>query len=534
MENVNKIVEQYIERIYAYVKKRVANEADVEDITQEIALNLYRALCVKEVDNVEGFVWVVVKNTLTNFYRGNAKTRYNISIEDGNIDFADGKESALETLIYQENCQRIQEEIAYLSKIQRKVLILYYYEEKKQSEIAQILDIPLGTVKWHLNVAKAEVKKGMEKMRNRGELKFNPITFAQVGFSGGVGTVGYPINFVRSALSQNILYCIQTEALTVEKIADLLNVSPVFVESELAYLEEYQLVIRQGKQYFCNILIEETTEEGIKATDRMYRTVTGKIANTLFDEMVQRGYLHSDDIIGPKDDNFRMWSLMFYLLATSENGILKKISFQEAATIRADGGENIIIASVEDETIEKPALWNEYFCGPCWNENKEVIIWLIDGEWTERRVTEHYGGTKIEPELRILKRFADGKQLSVEEYTLMLEKGYIRKNGEDFELAIVALKDGETKEKLLSLASQIKNEVLKEHEKLLEEYRNEVLGSDRLPKHLRVQREFLNQHLFGADGIFMRYIKDALVDSGRLKALSEEQKKSVSQILILK
>ena len=161
MENVNKIVEQYIERIYAYVKKRVANEADVEDITQEIALNLYRVLCVKEVDNVEGFVWVVVKNTLTNFYRGNAKTRYNLSIEDENIDFPDGKDSTLEQLIHQENCDRIQKEIAYLSKTQRKVLILYYYEEKKQSEIAQILDIPLGTVKWHLNVAKAEVKKGM-------------------------------------------------------------------------------------------------------------------------------------------------------------------------------------------------------------------------------------------------------------------------------------------------------------------------------------------------------------------------------------
>jgi RNA polymerase sigma factor (sigma-70 family) len=530
----NETVEQYIDRIYAYVKKRVANEADVEDITQEIALNLYRSLCVKDVENVEGFVWVVAKNTLTNFYRGNAKTKYNLSIDEGTMDFADEKESALNNLIHRENCERIQQEIAYLSKIQRKVLILYYYEEKKQTEIAKILDVPLGTVKWHLNVAKAEMKKGMEKMRNRNELKFNPINFSNVGMSGGLGTVGYPINFVRSALSQNILYSIQKEELTVEQIADLLGVSPVYVESELEYLEEYQLVLRKKNNYLCNILIDEETEENIHATEKLYETITGKIANRLFDEIVQGGYLHSDDIVGPKDENFRMWSLMFYLLATSENGFQKKISFQEAATIRADGGENIIVASVENEIIEKPALWNEYFCGPCWNENENVILWLIDGEWTEKRVNEHYGGANIEPELRLLKRFTQGEELSVDEYVLMLEKGYIRKNGDTFKLAIVGLRDGETKKKLLSLAKQIKNSVLEEYQEAIDEYRREVLGSAYLPKNTKIQRNFTSQQLFGAEGMFMRYIKDALVKSGRLKDVSEEQRRSVSEILILK
>ena len=528
------IVEQYIDRIYAYVKKRVTNEADVEDITQEIALNLYRSLCVKDVENVEGFVWVVAKNTLTNFYRENAKTKYNLSIDEGTLDFADEKESALSDLIHQEDCERIHQEIAYLSRIQRKVLILYYYEEKKQTEIAEILDIPLGTVKWHLNIAKAEMKKGMEKMRNKNELKFNPINFSKVGMSGGLGALGYPINFVRSALSQNILYCIQKDEMTVEQIADLLGVSPVYVESELEFLEEYQLVLRKKNRYLCNILIEEETEEIIRATDQLYETVTEKIANRLFDEIIQGGYLQSEDIIGPKDDNFRMWSLMFYLLATSENGFQKKLSFQEAATIRVDGGENIIIASVEDETLEKPSLWKEYFCGPCWNEKDGVILWLVDGEWTEKRVNEHYGGVNIEPELRLLKRFTNGEVLSVDEYTLMLEKGYIRKNGETIELAIVGLKEGEIKMKLLSLAKRIKNSVLEEYQEELDQYRSEVLGSDYLPQNTKIQRDFTTQQLFGSDGMFMRYIKDVLVKNGKLNAVLDNQRRSVSQILILK
>ena len=67
--NANEIVNEYITRIYSFVKKRVSNEADAQDIAQEIALKLYKSLCIKEVVNVEGFVWTVARNTLSNFYR---------------------------------------------------------------------------------------------------------------------------------------------------------------------------------------------------------------------------------------------------------------------------------------------------------------------------------------------------------------------------------------------------------------------------------------------------------------------------------
>ena len=39
--NANEIVNEYITRIYRFVKKRVSNEADAQDIAQEIALKLY-------------------------------------------------------------------------------------------------------------------------------------------------------------------------------------------------------------------------------------------------------------------------------------------------------------------------------------------------------------------------------------------------------------------------------------------------------------------------------------------------------------
>ena len=220
--NANEIVNEYITRIYSFVKKRVSNEADAQDIAQEIALKLYKSLCIKEVVNVEGFVWTVARNTLSNFYRDNSRFKMNVSIEDNELDINDGSSALVDQMIEKENYHRIRKEIAYLSKIQRQILIMYYYEEKKQSEIASILNIPVGTVKWHLGVARDELKRGMAKMRNINDLKFNPISFCKVGYSGYTGSMGDPVKYIRSALSQNIIYAIKNTARTVEEIAEIM------------------------------------------------------------------------------------------------------------------------------------------------------------------------------------------------------------------------------------------------------------------------------------------------------------------------
>ena len=132
-EQANEIVNRYVERIYAYMRKRISNQADVEDVSQETAFKLYQALCVKKIENIDGFVWTVAKNTLVNYYRGQQKVKSNMPIKTMEQKFTDEKDGVLETFIKKENYEKIRREIAYLSKMQRKILIMYYYEEKKQN-----------------------------------------------------------------------------------------------------------------------------------------------------------------------------------------------------------------------------------------------------------------------------------------------------------------------------------------------------------------------------------------------------------------
>lgn len=56
----------------------------------------------------------------------------------------------------------IREAIVKLPNIQRAVILLFYYHDMRQKEIAKILDIPKGTVKSRLHMAIKNLKKEME------------------------------------------------------------------------------------------------------------------------------------------------------------------------------------------------------------------------------------------------------------------------------------------------------------------------------------------------------------------------------------
>ena len=252
-EYANTIVAQYMERIYSYVSQRISNEADICDIAQDICFHIYKVALTKEIYALDAFIWKVAKHTLANYYRKRQKLYYTISLEEANLDFEDKRNSTLQNMIALEDYHKIRQEISYLSKIQRNIIIMFYYEGKKQSEIAEFLQIPLGTVKYYLSEAKKELKKGMKKMRNKKDLEFNPIEFGVIGYSGSNGEMGDAVNFFRSALSQNIIYCISNKEFTIAEIADMLHVSPIYIESELDFLEKYSLVIKKKNHYISNI-----------------------------------------------------------------------------------------------------------------------------------------------------------------------------------------------------------------------------------------------------------------------------------------
>jgi RNA polymerase sigma factor (sigma-70 family) len=522
-----------------------------------------------DIGDVSKFIWTIAHNALSNYYRDTAKSVIGVSIDEVSEIIAD-PDSIFDDDDNADTIRKLQSEIAYLSKLQRKIVIAYYFENRKQADIATDLDIPLGTVKWHLFEAKKELKRGMDTMRKASELKFNPIKFDLCGFSGSLGTKGSPTKFFDSLITQNIEYAVLKEAKTVNEIAEELGVSPVYVENEAERLEEYGLLTKIGDKYLCNILLEESTTELNRLHDQMYLKAADIFANELFDELMNSGILDDDRIWGgttepytftydpPKDKNFMLWALIPYIVAMSGSQLMdESTTFEEAATTRPDGGENICYASIIPHDVTPPLYFDSMkrFCGPCWNGFGEIFkVWTVDSEWSKKRVDEDYQKT-IHHDLSLLNIYLNGDTLSPEGYAYLCEQGYIsvltRERGllSDFRAGLgdsfissedlgeykikfrcICLSDAEINRQLIEIGNRIKEKHRTEFEFLKKEYVDSVLKET--PNQLQTMKKYGLQYIFYSDGWFILHCIKALLANGKLKEPTEDQKKSLTTIII--
>ena len=569
-QDAEKIITEYLKPIFGFALKRCKNAHDAEDLSQDIVLKAFRALLIKDdICDISKFIWTIAHNALSNYYRDSAKSVIGVSIDEV-AEFIADPDSIFDDDDNADAIRRLQSEIAYLSKLQRKIVIAYYFENRKQSDIAKDLDIPLGTVKWHLFEAKKELKRGMDTMRKASELKFNPIKFDLCGFSGSVGTKGSPARFFDSLIAQNIEYSVWKEAKTVNRIADELGVSPVYVESEAERLEEYGLLTKIGDKYLCNILLEESTTELNRLHDQIYLKAADIFANELFDKLMNSGILDDGRIWGgttepftftydpPKDKNFMLWALIPYIASMSGSQLMyDSTTFEEAATTRPDGGKNICYASIHPHDVVFPLYFDNMkrFFGPCWTGFGEKFkVWTIDSEWSEKRIAEDYQKT-IHHDLSLLNIYLNGDTLSPEGYAYLCERGYIsvltRERGllsdvsagfgdsfvssEDLgdykiKFRCLCLSDAEINRQLIEIGDRIKEKHQIEFNNLKKEYIDAVLKET--PKQLQTMQKHVLQYIFHSDGWFVLHCIKALLANGKLKEPTEDQKKSLTTIII--
>ncbi len=549
-QDVEKTITEYLNPIFGFALKRCKSIHDAEDLSQDIAMKAFRALLVKDDARDMGkFIWTVAHNTLSNYYRDTAKSMVGVSIDEAAELTADPY-SEPDTDDNRDAINRLRAEIAYLSKLQRRIVIAYYFENRKQADIARELDIPLGTVKWHLFEAKKELKRGMDTMRKASDLKFNPIKFHSYGINGSVGTKS-PDEFFRSTLSQNICYCVRNTAKTINEIADDLGVSPVYVETEVEFLEEYGFLQAQKNKYIANFIISEPTAELLAIQNNMYKRAAELFANELYDELISSGILDDSNILcgqtdepislteSPKADrNFILWSLIPYIAAWSGEKLKDdSISFEEVATIRPDGGHNIYHASVvpDNMVLPKDFVYMNNWCGPMWNGSKEHILWQIDSKWSDRG--DGYRLKYSEESKRILSLYEKEfeNRLSKDEYTWLAKRGFVKTNGDYdgyFKSAwqIVVLAGREIRDKLLAIGERIKVKYRTDFDALKAPYAEAVLES--IPAHLRKVKKYELQFVFHADGWFLIHCITALLKNGKLKEPTEGQKKALTTLII--
>lgn len=170
-----KLMARYKDSIFFMVLKMVHNRNDAEDITLESFGKAFNKL--DKYDTKYAFsTWLfkIATNNCIDFIRKKrlATTSLDEPFENDkgdnfSIDFKSDSLNPEERFMKRQRAISVRGTIEKLDDKYKHLIKLRYYEELSYEEIAQELDIPLGTVKAQLFRAKELLSKLMEKSREQ-------------------------------------------------------------------------------------------------------------------------------------------------------------------------------------------------------------------------------------------------------------------------------------------------------------------------------------------------------------------------------
>lgn len=161
--------QEFFKYFYGKMKaicKRYARDGDeAEDIVQEGFIKVFENLYKYEVTgSIEGWVRRIFVNTAIDHYRKN-KNKFNIE-DEGNIKDESYEEQTEDSSYGNIRPDDILEAMEELSPAYKTVFNLYAIENYTHQEIAEILDINIGTSKSNYAKAKAKMKSILQEKFN--------------------------------------------------------------------------------------------------------------------------------------------------------------------------------------------------------------------------------------------------------------------------------------------------------------------------------------------------------------------------------
>ncbi|APO47544.1 hypothetical protein BS614_28220 [Paenibacillus xylanexedens] len=281
-------IRSYVKPIFGFALNRVKQRAEAEDLAQEIMLQLLKSFSgVRDIRSLDAYVWTVARYTWVNWLKKRAHAPQAIEINGMSELSAAPSREPLDRLLVTEAYRELRREVAFLSDIHRRIVVMHYYDELKIGDIAIALNIPVNTVKWHLSEAKKKLRKGMKRMRATGTLSVNPVSMGEMGHSGSAGSLGETNDFLGRALAQNIVYTAYHKARTVHQIAEELGMPPSLLEGEVRHLADYNFLIQTSPgKYQSNTIVWDLFELAV-AGHQFWQDCAAEVADVHFDALME-------------------------------------------------------------------------------------------------------------------------------------------------------------------------------------------------------------------------------------------------------
>lgn len=531
-EKADELIIEYSPKIYGFAVKKAFSLEESEELAAEMVKEVYLSLLeAKEIFNMEGYVWRICEHTYAK-YVNSTKKHKGISLDGMEIPYYDNYNLGEK----EEDLKKLRHEIGFLSEKRRQIIYSFYYEGKSIQKIAVEENLSEGTVKWHLNKARNDLKENFSMERKVGSLGIAPIEAMSINHNGHPGSKGGPDVYLNDKINLNIVYSVYDSPKTKEGIAEEMGMTPVYLEDRIAVLEKNGFLVEtSGKRYTTYVKFtpkersleqeEEILKCKIKVADSLLKNYVPKVK-----EEIKK----ITDVYIP-DGNPELFeaTCIFYAITNKCNlSIERNVSPYLVKTF--DGGEYYVTVNLKPEIIDhdfKPTIeesTRDYnACGSmtrnAW-KYPAVKSWSNDSRFSSRKgMWQNNLNTDYDAIYEVICGDIEDNKANEEKFKRLRERGFITDDGR---LNVMVVK--KSMEEFDSLIPSPTKDQLDEFAKIAIE--QAVMLAKNYPPQMQdfIVFEFVKWYV---DNTIAMIVLDKLYDSGEYKPLTESEKATANLLV---
>jgi len=150
------IWQQFHDNLANFIRKRVSNEADAQDILQDVFVKIHQSVNqLKDETRLTAWVYQITRNVINDYYRQQRET---VELPDGLVDMEADVETAVSPDLTQEVAQWLRHMVAQLPSKQREAIQLVEFEGMSQRKMGQQLQLSVSG-------AKSRVQRGRQQLK---------------------------------------------------------------------------------------------------------------------------------------------------------------------------------------------------------------------------------------------------------------------------------------------------------------------------------------------------------------------------------
>ena len=140
------IYTQYRDKVFGFVRSKIVNQTEAEDIVQTVFLKVYSNLDKYDETKASLSTWIytITRNTVYDYLK-EKRGHPVLELVDNTVDSAEEPD---DSLLNQEALEELACALQKLPQNQRDIIILIYYHGKPKTEVAKILDITYGQLRY--------------------------------------------------------------------------------------------------------------------------------------------------------------------------------------------------------------------------------------------------------------------------------------------------------------------------------------------------------------------------------------------------